>query len=308
MPEIRGQKAWLLAGLGWMAAGYVASVAAPDPIDPAAWGGDHVGKPMPDYITGEECLFCHRDVGATWGGNRHQLTMRPVDDRAGMPEGAQFLMGNKRATRVQKRSKSDGKLDMHTVGGSPHWDTKIFSDRCAGCHATAVDSEARAFAALSLDCFVCHGNVSLEHTKDTSRVLLSKTNRESHHIASTCGQCHLRGGRSKSTELPYPNHFVSGDNLFRDFQVDLSKEAVAALPAVEQHIYSNTRDVVMLGQTATTCLSCHDVHGGRTKKHQKLTTAVICSSCHVSGTDNEELKEALLPANRLRDHSRVCDY
>ena len=46
--------------------------------DPAAWGDDHVGKPLPEYITGDECLFCHRKIGSTWPTNRHQLTIRPV--------------------------------------------------------------------------------------------------------------------------------------------------------------------------------------------------------------------------------------
>ena len=48
-------------------------------LDPAAWGSDHVGKLLPQYMTGDECLFCHRDIGPMWQENRHQLTIRPVD-------------------------------------------------------------------------------------------------------------------------------------------------------------------------------------------------------------------------------------
>ena len=44
----------------------VALVAAADgerQVDPAAWGSDHVGQAMPAYVTGDECLFCHRKIG-----------------------------------------------------------------------------------------------------------------------------------------------------------------------------------------------------------------------------------------------------
>ncbi len=27
---------------------------------PAAPGNNHVGQPVPEYLTGDECLFCHR--------------------------------------------------------------------------------------------------------------------------------------------------------------------------------------------------------------------------------------------------------
>src|SRR6266849_249782 len=48
--------------------------------DPGGWGSDHIGKPVPEYVTGDECLFCHRtDIGAGWAKNRHQLTIREAD-------------------------------------------------------------------------------------------------------------------------------------------------------------------------------------------------------------------------------------
>ena len=52
----------------------------PVTLDPAAWGSDHVGKPVPEYVDGNECLFCHRnDVGPAWSDNRHNRSVR--DDR-----------------------------------------------------------------------------------------------------------------------------------------------------------------------------------------------------------------------------------
>ncbi len=321
--------------------------AKPRRVDLAAWGSDHVGKPFPSYLTGDECLFCHRKIGPTWGNNRHQLTIRPAspDDPAvallrQLPEGKEivaetrYLMGSRRITRFLRRSKDYGKLDilstsfvpkqqgssdaqkaqtLQSVGelrdsDSPAWDKKTFGDRCAGCHTTAVNRSARAFSALSLDCFVCHGDVPLDHTKDVSRVFLSSKNMEPRQVVSICGQCHLRGGKTKSSGLPYPNKFVSGDNLFRDFHVDFSEAAIQRLPAVDQHIFLSARDVAVFGQSAMNCLVCHNVHGQNTEKHQQLENHTLCSSCHIPGTNNTTLRGVLLPSKRLRTHSRVCDY
>src|SRR2546428_8684065 len=50
-------------------------------VDPKAWGGNHVGKPIPDYVHGDECLFCHRnDIGPTWQKNAHGVTVRQRED------------------------------------------------------------------------------------------------------------------------------------------------------------------------------------------------------------------------------------
>jgi len=304
----------------------------PRRLDPAAWGDDHVGKPLPSYLTGDECLFCHRDIGATWGANRHQLTIRPAsrDEPAlvalrelnngdEFADQTNYLLGSQRMTRYLRRSKDYGRLEVLSTsfapetgsllhGHEPRWQSETFGDRCAGCHATGVDSTARAFSALSLDCFTCHGDVPLEHTTDGSRVWLSSPNQEARQVISICGQCHLRGGRSKSSGLPYPNNFVAGDNLFRDFQVDFSDAAIAALPALDQHIYLNARDVVLFDNQATSCLTCHNVHQGSSVQHQQLTNTALCSACHVPGSENAVLREAWLPRMRRKAHHQVCDY
>lgn len=320
-------------------------------LDPAAWGSDHVGKPTPAYVTGDECLFCHRTIGPTWPDNRHQLTMRlanPDDSALGLlreiPSGkelvaeVQYLLGSKRMTRFLRRSNEYGKLELLSTAAvppapreerdeskgqavraqagelkhakTPHWDKQTFGERCAGCHTTAVTTQTRAFSATSLDCFTCHGDVSLEHTSDVGRVILSEKNREPRQVVSICGQCHLRGGKSKSSGLPYPNTFVAGDNLFRDYQVDFSDATLQAeeLPAIDKHIFLNTRDVALSGRTGTTCVTCHDVHGQSSEKHQQLGDQSICASCHAPGTGNRKLQESVLPRNARRAQSRVCDY
>ena len=310
-------------------------------IDPAEWGSDHVDAGFPPYMTGDECLFCHRDIGKAWGTNRHQLSMRPtadlqtslqqskpIDSLREFVAESQFSIGNKRATVFLRKSKDYGKLELLSkrierdageidgivtlpsetaANRKPHWDQTVFSGRCAGCHTTAVDTASRAFSAVSLDCFVCHGDVPLTHTSDTSKVYLSEKNRDAKQVISICGQCHLRGGRSKSTALPYPNTFVAGDNLFRDFEVDLSPGSWETLNQADLHVFQNSYEVAVKGNTTITCLSCHNIHGGGSEMHQELKRTKQCATCHAGNSDF-----ALLPAwktvQRYEDKSHVCGY
>jgi hypothetical protein len=255
--------------------------------------------------------------------------LQALDGGKELAANTKYLLGTHRITRFLKKSQDYGKLDLLTAtfippvpakdqtkptpgklqhAEKPHWDDTTFANRCAGCHATAVTTKTRAFSALSLDCFTCHGDVPLEHTKDVSRVLLSSKNREPRQIVSTCGQCHLRGGKSKSTGLPYPNTFVAGDNLFRDFEVDFSDKALESQPAIDQHIWLSARETVVAGRKDMHCVTCHSVHGKSTEKHAALKSEAICALCHVPGTDNSQIHDGLLPAARRIEHSRVCDY
>jgi predicted CXXCH cytochrome family protein len=309
-------------------------------LNPAAWGSDHVGKELPEYVTGDECLFCHRDIGPSWPDNRHQLTLRlasrpselavrtlrqHVND-VSMAEEVTFLLGEIRNIRFLKRSHEYGKLELlsakyvppsshlgrlatvEDAGSAAEWNPNTFGQRCAGCHATAVDTATQAFAATSIDCFACHGAIDLAHTSEPKLALLSKQNRDSRQVISTCGQCHLRGGKSLSSGRPYANTFVPGDNLFRDFTVDLSIKAINTLTAVEKHIFQNSRDVVILGQDEMTCLTCHDVHSQQSDKHQALDNVQLCASCHVSDSANFQLCDAFLESRGLATHSQTCDY
>ncbi len=105
----------------------------PRRVDPAAWGTDHVGKPLPVYVTGDECLFCHRKIGPAWGDNHHQLTIRPatpderaikllrkLDRRDEIAADTRYLLGSKRMTRFLKRSKEYGKLEILSTSLSPN--------------------------------------------------------------------------------------------------------------------------------------------------------------------------------------------
>lgn len=332
----RGVAPWLLSVplLAWA----FASPPAVDPLgtpvraqeagevlDPAGWGSDHVGKPVPDYMTGDECLFCHRTkVGPSWSSNVHQTALRLVmkDDPGLQALGAnletaelakmvEFVLGGETQTRYLRRAKGYGKLDLLSVawgGGklvhtdNPSWDLKQFGSRCAGCHATGVDSKRQTFSATSIDCFACHGLVELGHTKDTRLVHLSRKRADLPRVvASLCGQCHIRHGISRSTGLPFANNFVAGDNLFRDMKVDLAPAFIAGLAPGDRHVIQNMRDMVAEGAVDTTCLSCHDIHGQSTEKHQELDDQALCFVCHTRAGPRSEVRP-------YRRHSSRCGY
>jgi len=301
------------------------------PPEPAAWGSDHVGKPIPEYVSGDECLFCHRmNIGPAWGENRHNRTMRDIDLKSpalaalkNSPSSKDFagevkiVLGGEKRQRFLKPAAGYGKLDLLNIAwlpphggkageliisGQAHWEIKRFGDACAGCHATAVDARERTFSARSLDCYVCHGEVSLQHSKDTTLVHLARKRKDAAKVVtSICAQCHVRTGNSKSTGLPYPNNFVAGDNLFRDLQVDFSTEQIKRQNPADAHVLENVRDVTVLGKLEVTCLSCHEVHKQSARKHHLVAQSDLCLHCHNPSGSKKFRKP-------YEVHSRTCEY
>ncbi len=303
------------------------------PLDPKAWGGNHVGQPLPEYVHGDECLFCHRNtVGRSWQNNAHGTTIRQLEEATNLqpilkqPELAtaakdiDYFLGSRQHLRFLKKN-GYGKFDLlntHAIldanakvtawldKDKPVWDKDKFANQCAGCHATGIDPKDKTFAAFGLDCYVCHGDVNLQHTNDTKLMLLSKKRRtEPEIVTSLCAQCHLREGKSKSTGLPYPNNFIAGDNLFQDFEVDWSKADDEKLNPIDRHIYRNARDVAVYGKTATTCINCHQVHYETKEKslakHKLPPRSALCFACHT----NESPMKAVKPYIKT---SKICEY
>ena len=93
----------------------------------------------------------------------------------------------------------------------------------------------------------------------------------------------------------------TGDNLFRDFKVDFSDEAIKGLNPGDRHVLENVRDVVLLGKEDMTCLSCHQVHAQSTKKHHTLAKTDYCLSCHNATGSMKQRKPYEM-------HSKTCGY
>jgi nitrate/TMAO reductase-like tetraheme cytochrome c subunit len=253
---------------------------------------DHVNKPTPEYVSGDECLFCHRVKPAdTWQQNPHARTVFPNEKN-------EYFLGAKLARPLRKEGY--GKFALQSLDKSK-WEPDKFADRCAGCHTTAVDPKTKTFAASALDCYTCHGVVDLNHTKDTALVRFSrKYPKDAKEVTSTCAQCHLRGGRSASSGLPYPNNFVPGDDLFHDYQVDLKLADDTTLNPGDRHIYQNVRDILQNNGTVT-CINCHQIHGDSSRKHRLVLSGPICLECHNAEGPKKNVKTYTV-------HSAVCEY
>jgi hypothetical protein len=329
----------LAVGMLWAGSGPESLSAPPEktaasvPAQAGDWG-DHVDAPVPDYVTGEECLFCHRDDwGNRWAKNFHQRTVRSAE--ADSPaikalaadpktksffEGVSNLLGTRREIRFLKRSSDYGKFGLLSAAYTPappgagsrvhakltqakevRWDEQVFANRCAGCHTTAVDPQTHAFSAISLDCYACHGVVDLRHSKDTKLIAFGKGNTDPPRVQlANCAQCHLRTGKSKKTGLPYPTNFVAGDNLFRDFEVDLSDAALVKINPGDRHVAQNVREV-LAGKSTTTCVSCHDIHRQSSTKHRQVAEGATCISCHEPGKPKSK-------PIKYEVHSALCEY
>jgi predicted CXXCH cytochrome family protein len=257
---------------------------------------------IPEFVHGDECLFCHRnDIGPGWRKNAHGTTVRQREDAPDLakrhPE-AELFLGGRNHVRMLKKD-GYGRFAIQVEGGG--WDKTKFADRCAGCHTTAVDAKTKTFAYFGLDCYTCHGVVDLNHGADTSLILLSRKRRDASAVVnSICAQCHLRGGASKSTGLPYPANFVPGGELFADYRVDWKIADDVSLNPGDRHVWRNARDVAT-GATTSTCLSCHAVHTGSTEKHRRAAPGPICLDCHFEGKPRSEFR-------RYTVHSAVCEY
>ncbi len=290
---------------------------ADTPIDPASWGINHAGRPVPAYEDGNTCLFCHRtSIGPSWQKNRHATTIRALNDE---PNAAQlnqkaddeFVLGREARLRFLKPTGAYGIFALLDLSWSPvdkqwhgeqKWDAAKFGAKCAGCHASGVDSVAKTFQMPSLDCHTCHGLAVPEHTEDGTLMVLSKKGKTRPEIEiSICGSCHLRGGKSKSTGLPYPSNFVPGDNVFKDYEHDFAVARTKRENPGDAHIVQNIRDVAVTGVKVMTCMTCHDVHKQSTAKHTNVAKHAICFVCH---TDEEPLKAVRAYERR----SATCEY
>jgi hypothetical protein len=233
---------------------------------------------LADYPTGDSCLFCHRnEIGATWLINSHAWTIRPAGEPpavAGLPADATHVIGKDRHRALKQNGY--GKFALRSLGGAT-WQTNVFEKQCVGCHTTAVNPQTGEFSSIALDCYSCHGNVPEDHATRKGVALLSKTRpAAAREATSICGSCHLRGGRSKTTGKPYPHAYVAGDDLFKDFQVDLQLDRKTSIDSSDSHVYLKTR-AVLEGGSDKSCVDCHRIHGPpEAKEPDRKRFSAVC--------------------------------
>ncbi|NOT63847.1 MAG: hypothetical protein HOP19_26835 [Acidobacteria bacterium] len=314
----------------------------PKPLDPKAWGATHAGKPVPEYITGDQCLFCHRNtIGPSWAMDGHARNLRAREDAPDLlpvlkaqtaltpyDKQIEYFLGHRNVMRMLMKDgygkfailNAKAALVTDAKGGKSAtrwqgteklaWDKQKFYLQCAGCHTSGVDTQAKTFSAFGIDCYMCHGEVPDEHPNKPELVWFSKKKRDDKRvIISACASCHLRdeGGsvKSASTRLPYPNNFITGDNLFLDLVVDWKRAEDEKLNAGDRHVWRNVRDVGVNDEKMT-CLSCHQIHEAQgadaTLRHRRQPRAPICFDCH--SREEGKFKEVV----RYVVKSSLCEY
>jgi hypothetical protein len=221
-----------------------------------------IAQSIADYPTGDSCLFCHRDdVGTSWLDNAHAWTTRPAGEPPQVrpvPRDATHVIGKEHFRPLKQNGY--GKFSLLALGGTS-WQPNVFEKQCAGCHTTAVNPQTGEFSSIGLDCYACHGNVPEGHATRKGTALLSRSRANADkEVIAICGSCHLRGGRSKTSGQPYPHAYVAGDDLFKDFQVDLHLDSRAQLDSSDSHVYLKTR-AVLEGGSDKSCADCHRIHG-----------------------------------------------
>jgi hypothetical protein len=148
---------------------------------------------------------------------------------------------------------------LRTLAGAA-WQENVFEKQCVGCHTTAVNPQTGQFSSIGLDCYSCHGSVPEDHATKKGTALLSRTRPNADkEVISICGSCHLRGGVSQTSGRPYPYAFIAGDDLFKDFKVDLNRDSKAKIDSSDSHVYLKTR-AVMQGGSDKSCVDCHRIH------------------------------------------------
>jgi len=305
---------------------------APAAEHPASWGDSHVGEPLPTLVESDDCLFCHRrDIGPIWPDDVHRQSVRVLDSDSELSrfvrsrfaavgqgfEGISAVMGGERMLHFLRPNDQPGQFSMLSAAVVPggdrpgqlvrtegaRWQGSLFGRRCAGCHSTAVETSSMAFSAPSIECYSCHGAVDGSHAADPASALLAEANKTpARVVASICGQCHIRSGVSATTGRPYANHFVPGDNLFRDLAVNFSDEALAAKNPIDRHVLHNIRSIVIYGEENITCLTCHSTHSpSLVGRHAGLQANAMCDICHDRSGDRWSLFEFEVSS----DH---CEY
>jgi len=84
-------------------------------------------------------------------------------------------------------------------------------------------------------------------------------------------------------------------------KVDGEKSDGGKLNPGDAHVLDNVRDVAVYGRESMTCLSCHDVHTGSSRKHFELPVVEYCQHCHTASSPIKGHKNYTV-------HSQRCEY
>jgi formate-dependent nitrite reductase cytochrome c552 subunit len=177
---------------------------------------------------------------------------------------------------------------------------------CAGCHATGVDPERKAFVEMGVACEACHGPGSnhVEAIPGFEIPTIIQASRLTPALAAQiCGSCHT-GGREKRGKYAYPVEYQihKGVGNIRLYFNEFNKQDNPELfwPSGESR-HSNQQYLDWKqsehAKVGVTCITCHDVHRSKSalqavgevpnplvviRSKTRLFEDQLCKTCHTT--------------------------
>lgn len=187
--------------------------------------------------------------------------------------------------------------DAHSFPANYDSRQKIFNDGCGQCHATRYDigydvrTEAYAsrFLEGAVSCESCHGPGSIHvewhqapggritDYNTPARLLHPDKDLDARRILASCGRCHYKHGWRFAIDddprVPFSDIAISRNHDGLGFFAD------GRLSGLNYHGSTQSQSACFRG--GMSCLSCHQMHGGRPRALKWDETAdTQCGQCH----------------------------
>ena len=288
--------------------GIVIVVFAPDRPENSATPPAGAGGPgLAGYEGSDLCIACHASQHQEWAGSLHARTVHPPTEaevrllsRALLCGGEDplYVLGEKHSRRFMVASLAEPgrhlllpcRYDTGTAEWvSLHendWKSLTWEKSCGACHTAGFSSDSFSFREMGVGCEACHGPASRHASYKTRGMMISFSRLKAGEEVVICASCHLQGGSSRATGLNFARNYQAGDDLFADYAFDWASLEEPAAPdssPIDRHQKLLIRDVVTAGREDLRCTSCHEFHGMRHARHEKLARQAFCHLCHDAG-------------------------
>lgn len=259
-------------------------------------------------VGSSRCAPCHAAVHAQWTASQHARGFRvasiededrlssivPCSDMSvshvlGERHHVRFLIENADTPWGQGRFLAlpcgwdvHGKqLQMHHA---EDWRTRPLENTCAPCHVTRQRADW-SWDEPGVGCESCHGDGARHVEAPSKSNIVTFAGKSAAEEVTICASCHLQGGKSARTGLPFPDGFVPGGPLFDDYQFDwASLDQVDPNEAIDVHQKLLIRSLALgpsePGASTLRCSSCHALHDMSHEKHSGLPRETFCLTCH----------------------------
>ncbi len=282
------------------------------------------------FVGSETCKKCHERTYLEWKTSLHSRMMRDVrieplanigDFEASASaltftkDEVAYTLGSQWKQQYLKKEGDDlivlpAQYNVFTGEWRDYFSDKPekrnWFKECAGCHATGIDPEKKAFVEMGVACEACHGpgGNHVEAIPGYEIPTIIQASRLTPALAAQiCGSCHT-AGRDKAGKHAYPVSYqvqkgVGNIRLYFD-EANPKTNPEYFWPSGESR-HSNQQYLDWKqsehAKVGVTCITCHDVHrsksslqaGGEVpnplvviRSKTRLFEDQLCKSCHTT--------------------------